>query len=77
MVFDKTGLRLKHFRPDMVGWETKEDFVYFEMVEFTPDKIVLKGLVFERKSNNEIVVSLKLKFGEEIRTEAFNMRKRI
>lgn len=42
MVLDKTGLRLKHFAPDMVGWETKEDYVTFEMIDYTPNKIELR-----------------------------------
>ena len=75
MVLDKTGLRLKHFTPEMVGWETKEDFVTFEMVDFTPDKIELKGLTFERKSDSELEIRLKLKRGEKIETEIFNMKR--
>ncbi|MEQ9402410.1 MAG: DUF6265 family protein [Cyclobacteriaceae bacterium] len=76
LVLDSTGLRLKHFTPDLIGWETKEKFVTFEMVEFTKDKIVLKGLIFERKSDNEMEIRLKLKYGEEVKTEVFKMKRR-
>lgn len=76
MVLDKTGLRLKHFTPELVGWETKEDFVTFEMIDYTPDKIELKGLVFERKSDTEMEIRLKLKYGEEVKTEVFKMRRK-
>lgn len=75
MVLDKTGLRLKHFTPELVGWETKEDFVTFEMIDYTPDKIELKGLVFERKSDTEMEIRLRLRYGEEVRTEVFKMRR--
>ena len=49
IVLDKTGMRLKHFSPELKAWEDKEDHVTFEMVEFSKDKIAMKGLVFERK----------------------------
>lgn len=77
MVLDSSGLRLKHFTPDLVGWETKEKFVTFEMVDFSEDRIELKGLVFERKSDNELEIRLKLRYDDDrIETEVFNMKRR-
>ncbi len=76
MILDETGIRLKHFTPDMIGWETKEEYVTFEMVDFTPDKIELKGLVFERKSDSEMEIRLRMRRNDKIETEIFKMRKR-
>ncbi len=76
LVLDETGLRLKHFTPDLVGWETKEDFVTFEMVDFSKDKIELKGLVFERKSENELEIRLRLRYSDRVETEVFKMKRR-
>lgn len=76
LVLDSTGLRLKHFTPDLVGWETKEDYVTFEMVSFSENMIELKGLVFELKNPNEMQIRLRMRYGEEIRTEVFNMKRR-
>lgn len=76
MVMDSTGLRLKHFNPDMTGWETKEDFVHFKAIEFTENKIVLKGLVFERKSDTEMEIRLDLKNGDKAWTETFKMTRK-
>ena len=75
MVLDSTGLRLKHFNPDMLAWESKEDFVHFKAIEFTENKISLKGLVFERKSDKEVEIRLDLKEGEKKWTEVFSMRR--
>lgn len=75
MVLDKTGLRLKHFTPELVGWETKENYVTFEMITFSKDKIELKGLVFERKSDNQMDIKLRLKRGDSVETEVFQMKK--
>lgn len=73
LVLDETGLRLKHFTPELVGWETKEDYVTFEMVDYSPDKIELKGLVFERKSETEMEIRLRLRRGDQVETEVFQM----
>lgn len=76
LVLDQSGLKLKHFKPDLVGWETKEDFVSFEMIDFSKDMIKLKGLVFKRKSDTELEIQLKMKYGEEVKTEVFKMTRR-
>ncbi|MEP1034154.1 DUF6265 family protein [Ekhidna sp.] len=76
MVMDSTGLRLKHFNPDMMAWETKEDFVHFKLIEFTENKIVLKGLVFELKSDTELEIRLDLKDGDKKWTEVFTMKRK-
>lgn len=73
MVLDKTGLKLKHFTPDLVGWETKEDFVTFEMVSFDKNRIELKGLVFERKGEDSMEIRLRLKYADRVETEVFQM----
>lgn len=75
LLLDKDGLRLKHFHPDLKGWETKDDFVTFPMVEYSPDKLVLKGLTFERKSDTEMEIRLRLRRGEKVETEVFKMRR--
>lgn len=76
MVLDTSGLKLKHFTPDLVGWENKENFVAFEAIGFNSDKIILNGLIFERKTNDEIEIRLRLRRGEKIETEVFHMKRR-
>ncbi len=76
LVLDSTGIKLKHFTPEMISWETKEDYVHFELIEFTEDKIILKGLVFERKSDSEMEIRLDLKNGDKKWTEVFKMTRK-
>lgn len=77
LVLDSTGLRLKHFNPDMTGWEQKDDFVTFELIAFEQNKIVLKGLIYELKSEDEMEIRLDLKNKEgEKWTEIFSMRRK-
>ena len=75
ITLDETGMKLKHFTPEMKSWEEKEDFVHFELVEATADKLTFKGLIFERKSDTEMDISLKLKEKDEVRTEVFHMKR--
>lgn len=75
LLLDETGLRLKHFHPDLKGWETKDEFVTFEMVEYSKKKIVLKGLEFELKSKNEMEIRLRMRQGDEVKTEVFKMKR--
>jgi hypothetical protein len=75
LLLDETGIRLKHFNPDLTAWEDKEDMVKFPMVEYSADKIELKGLSFERKSDTELEIRLRLNRNGEIHTEIFNMKR--
>lgn len=75
MLLDETGMKIKHFNADMSSWEEKEKFINFEMIEYSANKIVLKGLTFERKSDSELEIRLKMRYGDEVKTEVFNMKR--
>ncbi|MEM7552084.1 MAG: DUF6265 family protein [Bacteroidota bacterium] len=76
MLLDESGLRLKHFSSDMEGWETKDKHLTFEMIDYSKDKIELKGLTFERISDTEMEIKLKMKSEGGVRTEVFHMSRR-
>lgn len=73
LLLNETGLRLKHFHPDLKGWEEKDETTFFEMIDYSPTKIELKGLTFEKKSENSMEIRLKLNRNGKIETELFNM----
>lgn len=75
LLLDETGMRLKHFNPDLTGWEEKEDMTTFEMISYSKDKIEMKGLILEKKSDTEMVISLKMTRNGESHTEVFNMKR--
>lgn len=76
LLLDNTGLRLKHFHPDLKSWEEKDDTVFFEMIRVTPTKIELKGLSFELLSENTMKIKVDLKSSDgEIHTEVFSMER--
>ncbi|MBR9918227.1 hypothetical protein GYB29_11250 [bacterium] len=73
LILDKTGLRLKHFHPDLKGWEEKNETTFFQMIDCSPTKIEMKGLIFEKKSENLIEIRLKLNRNGKVETEVFTM----
>ncbi len=75
ITLDESGMKLKHFEPDMQAWEEKADFVHFEMIEATPSKLSFKGLTFELKSKNEMEIALKMKRNGKVETEVFKMKR--
>lgn len=74
-ILNGLGLKLKHFNPDFTGWEEKADYIDFKMVETTSSKITLKGLIYERLSENQMKVSLKIRTGDQVNLEIFNLKR--
>lgn len=76
MTIDKKGLRIKHFHPDMKGWEQKDDFELFPFVEQADARVVFDGLTYEITAPGELKISLQVKSesGEET-TEVFTLKR--
>ena len=49
-------LRLKHFGPDLVGWETREETVDFPLVATSDDTLWFDGLTLKRSGPDEMDV---------------------
>ncbi len=75
LLLDETGMRLKHFHPDLTAWEDKEEMTRFEMISFSETKLEMKGLVFELKSKDEMEIRLQLTQNGKVRTEVFSMKR--
>jgi len=73
MLIDATGLKLKHFNSDMTGWETKDEYLTFKFESQETNRIVFRGLTFEKTSDDTMDISLKMKQGEAFHTEIFHM----
>ena len=61
VVNDTIRLQLKHFNPDLVGWEDKKDNVSFTLLSTSPNKAIFKGLTYELISEDELKITLKMK----------------
>ena len=49
-------LKLKHFNPNLHGWEEKDESVDFRLVKQTPNKLYFEGYTFERIKPDEMNV---------------------
>jgi len=75
LLLDETGLHLKHFNPDLTGWEEKDDIISFKMIRSSKDNIEMEGLTYERISDSEIEIRLVMDDGSDQHTEIFRMKK--
>lgn len=77
LILDEAGIRLKHFTPELVSWEEKEDFISFEMISYDEKTIEMKGLTFQLITPDQMEIYLKLKGNDGVvRTEVFHMTRR-
>lgn len=69
-------LQLKHFGPDLKGWETKDETVDFQLKEITPNKVVFEGMTFEKVSANEMNIYVDIEENGTIETVKFNYKRK-
>jgi len=72
----KLSLRLRHFNPDFTGWEEKDEFVEFPLIEMGEYFIQFEGLIYELTGKNEMTVTLDMKQGDKIVQEIFSYKKK-
>jgi hypothetical protein len=51
-------MRLKHFHPDLKGWEEKDETIDFPLVAFTETDLFFDGLTFHKVDDDRITVYL-------------------
>ena len=70
-------LRLKHFEPDLTGWEEREETVDFPLVARSDDTLWFDGLTIERSGPDQmdIWVALGSEGGDEMQEARFRYRR--
>jgi hypothetical protein len=70
------AMRLKHFHPDMTGWEEKEMFVEFLYVGREENRYYFEGLTFIREGEDAMTIYLALRSREgAVREQLFRMKR--
>lgn len=71
------ALKLKHFNPDMTGWEEKDGFVTFRLARLEADTAWFGGLTYRRAAADrlEIFLALRDRSGT-VREETFVLQRR-
>lgn len=75
-LLDSSGIVLKHFNRDFVGWEEKDEFVFFKMKEISDTKIVMEGMIYEYLSDSTMKIYVDIGAEEGVKTEVFTMRRK-
>ena len=69
-------LQLKHFGPDLKGWEAKDETVNFPLIEITETKVVFEGMSFVKINETEMNVYVDIENDNgKIETVKFNYTK--
>lgn len=59
-------LQIRHFSGNLFAWEEMEETVDFKLVEITENEVIFDGLTFEKVSDEEMIVYVRIgKEGEE------------
>ena len=67
-------LKLKHFNPDLSGWEEKDDHVAFSLVRLGERAAYFEGLTFKRVPGDVLRGYLAMHRGDDVREAAFTYR---
>jgi hypothetical protein len=70
------GMKVKHFGPDLGGWEEKDGWVAFPFLERVDERFHFDGLTIERVAADRVEISVRIRGrdGTE-RTEVFRYRR--
>ena len=68
-------MRVKHFNPDMVGWEDKDGWVEFEPISVGPDALIFNGLAIRRDGPNRVIMTLRLRRGDAVEEEVLRFER--
>jgi hypothetical protein len=72
---ESVSMKLKHFGSDLVGWEEKEEWTTFELIELGEKKAWLNGMTMERKGD-QLIFQVNISEGGEPKIETFTYTKK-
>lgn len=62
-------LRIKHFNPDMVGWEEKDKTVDFKFIKKDKNRVYFSGLTFEKIGKKKLNIYIAFRQKDKPYTE--------
>lgn len=72
---ESVTMKLKHFGEDLLGWEEKEDWKAFQLIELGENKAWLDGMTIERKGD-QLILQVNISDGSESQIETFTYIKK-
>jgi hypothetical protein len=65
-------LQIKHFHPNLHGWEDKDKSVDFRLIEIQAERVYFEGFTFEKIGPDEINIYVLMGEGEKTNEVKFN-----
>ena len=75
-VGDTLEMRVKHFSPELDGWEPKEEYHTFKLVKVEEGNVYFSGLTFV-PGNDELTIYLAMRRSGELQEETFKLKRRV
>lgn len=72
---ESVSMKLKHFGADLLGWEEKEEWTTFGLIELDENKAYLNGMTIERKSD-QLIFQVNISERGEPKIETFTYFKK-
>lgn len=72
---ESVSMKLKHFNPDLSGWEEKEEWTTFRLIELSEHKVWFDGLTIER-IGDEMIYHLALTENGEVTIEELKFKRK-
>jgi hypothetical protein len=70
-------LKLKHFNPDLTGWEEKDDMVRFHLLSIEPCAAYFSSLTYRCEPDGGLLVAVRMKGeGAEVKELVFRFKRR-
>lgn len=70
-------VKLKHFNPDLTGWEEKDGMVRFPLIAIAPCQAHFRSLTYRCDGENGLLVAVRMKSeGPEVQELVFRFRRR-
>jgi hypothetical protein len=71
-------LKLKHFNPDLTGWEEKDGMVRFRFLSAEPCALYFSALTYRCEGENGLLVAVRMKSeGDKVNELVFRFRRRV
>lgn len=72
---EKIVLKLRHFHPDFISWEEKNEYLTFKLLDIKENFVQFKGLSYELTDQQTLNVKLQMNQSGETKTEEFVFKK--
>lgn len=67
-------LKIKHFDPEMKGWEEKDKFLTFPLVKVEKDAVYFSGLTYRKNADGSLTIYLAMKRPTGLTEEKFQFK---